>query len=53
MFDEFDERQIPVSISDVPFGMPIRAVFSLEYTYDSNSLMPARMFARLTRIARV
>ncbi len=34
MFDEFGSEQVPASISEVPFGIPVHAVFSIEFVHD-------------------
>ncbi|KAH9850835.1 hypothetical protein C2E23DRAFT_816751 [Lenzites betulinus] len=53
VFDQFNNQRVPMSISEVPFGVAVRVVFSVEYHYDSNNLGPATMYASLTRIALV
>ncbi|KAI1782149.1 hypothetical protein LXA43DRAFT_1104648 [Ganoderma leucocontextum] len=34
MFDEFGTEHVPASISEVPFGEPVHAVFSIELVHD-------------------
>ncbi|PIL34350.1 hypothetical protein GSI_03125 [Ganoderma sinense ZZ0214-1] len=34
MFDEFGTEQVPASISQVPFGQPVHAVFSIDFVHD-------------------
>ncbi|KAJ8456697.1 hypothetical protein ONZ51_g11969 [Trametes cubensis] len=53
MFNENENRCVPRSISEVPFGVCMRAIFTVEYHYDSNSLGPSKLFASLVRIERV
>ncbi|PIL30529.1 hypothetical protein GSI_07229 [Ganoderma sinense ZZ0214-1] len=34
MFDEFGVEKVPASISEVPFGEPVHAVFSIDFVRD-------------------
>ncbi len=37
MFDEFGTQRVPASISEVPFGEAVHAIFSLEFVHDRHA----------------
>lgn len=55
MFDETGNRQVPSSLSEVPFGKVFHAVFSLDYLYNCSwhAGESQMLFASLVRLIQV
>ena len=51
MFDEFGTERVPASISEVPFGQPVNAVFSIKFVHDRRAGMRT-VFASLFAILK-